>query len=222
MESSQTLYRVFLQGVATLLIDSVHFRTSCPNSGGPGTVLSWAHGLETCPFSLVRPSPILPSFFLARFLHFLFQPLLFSPFLSDQSFTHLPAPSPLPSTPSRSFLSACLTSQRPPPPLPSNPPAVLQSPLLLLIKPREIGCPRPNNPWGCKAWRPLSPFLAHPPILRRTHLTASEPAIVLPCVSFASLSPQPLLRFFLSTFLLLSSGDDTLTFYTRRVDCCKT
>lgn len=30
-------------------------------------------------------------------------------------------------------------------------PAVLQSPLLLLIKPREIGCPRPNNPWGCRA-----------------------------------------------------------------------
>lgn len=33
-------------------------------------------------------------------------------------------------------------------------PAVLQSPLLLLIKLREIGCPRPNNPRG----RPPSPM----------------------------------------------------------------
>lgn len=72
---------------------------------------------------------------------------IFPPFF--QSFAHLAAPSPpLHSTPSHSFLPRSL------PPLPPSfffsfsqqSPAVLQSPLLLLIKLREIGCPRPNNP----------------------------------------------------------------------------
>lgn len=137
------------------------------------------------------PSPHLPQSFVPPSVppHFPSFPISSSSFLlpafssPSRSLSHLAVPPIFPAPSS------------PPPPTPQQAPAVLQSPRLLLIKLREIGCPRPNNPRERQAGR-LLPLSSPPP---RPYSRASFIFFSSTCLSSrSSISP------FNSSFLLLS------------------
>lgn len=132
-----------------------------------------------------QPPPVLP------LISNLLSPPWFRPiFPPFQSSPH-PSSTPPRSLPSGRFLPSFLLL---PAFFPSSPLRGLQSPQPLLIKLREIGCPRPNNPRGRQAGH-LLPLSSPPPHL---YITASSILLYSTCCSSSippfnsSLSSSPL------------------------------
>lgn len=95
-------------------------------------------------------------------------------------------------------------------------PAVLQSPQLLLIKLREIGCPRPNNPRERQAGRLLPPLLpSSTPLHQSQFILFPSTSSFLPFLfPQLYLCPASVLLFSTLSFLSLSHHSDLLLWFS--------